>query len=262
MKKQQAAPAPAAKSQPSVTSTVLFYSQAVLLAGVIALIPTAIARNKIFHDPLSIWESAVKSAPNKRRTHENYGQALSTAGKLNEALTQFKTVLALPDDGSVPMRDVYREIGVVYFRLGLIDESIIAWQKGLFYANGDAGVLNNLAIAYMRQGRLDEALSHAQMAVSVAPFMPEPVNTMGEIYMATKRYAEAANSFLQYVQMRPEDGRGYWNAGLAFERAGDLDKAYQLINRFLATDPDPNGRQQAQNLLMNLQARMGKNVQR
>src|SRR5512137_159894 len=53
-------------------------------------------RNSIYQTPVTLWKSAVESAPDKRRTHENYGQALSTAGMLQEALQQFKTVLALP----------------------------------------------------------------------------------------------------------------------------------------------------------------------
>jgi len=60
-------------------------------------------------------EERGRECRNKRRPHENYGQALSTAGLLDEALKQFKTVLALPDDGSVPMRDVQREIGWFIF---------------------------------------------------------------------------------------------------------------------------------------------------
>jgi tetratricopeptide (TPR) repeat protein len=217
----------------------------------------AFERNSIYHNPVTLWKSAVQSAPDKRRTHENYGQALSTAGLLQEALQQFKTVLALPDDGSVPMRDVHREIGVVYFRLGLIDESIAAWKKGLEYAYMDAGLLNNISIALMRQNRLDEALVHAEQALRMNPSMPEPANTRGEIYMARHEYAKAAESFLIFMQLRPEDSRGYWNAALAFERAGDYEKALRLANQFLAMEPDPRYRQAAMQLVNSLNSRMG-----
>lgn len=218
---------------------------------------SAFERNSIYHNPVTLWKSAVQSAPDKRRTHENYGQALSTAGLLQEALQQFKTVLALPDDGSVPMRDVHREIGVVYFRLGLIDESIAAWKKGLEYANMDAGLLNNIAIALMRQNRLSEALAHAESALRMNPSMPEPANTRGEIFMAQKEYVKAAESFLIFLQLRPEDPRGYWNVALAFERAGEYEKALRFANQFLAMEPDPRYRQAAMQLVNNLNSRIG-----
>jgi len=238
-------------SKASVIATILL----ALYAGYFTA--SAFQRNGIYLNPVTLWKSAVQSAPDKRRTHENYGQALSTAGLLQEALQQFKTVLALPDDGSVPMRDVHREIGVVYFRLGLIDESIAAWKKGLEYANMDPGLLNNISIALMRQNRLDEALAHAESALRMNPYMPEPANTRGEIFMAQKEYAKAAESFLIFLQLRPEDSRGYWNAALAFERAGDYEKALRFANQFLAMEPDPRYRQTAMQLVNSLNSRMG-----
>lgn len=217
---------------------------------------STVLRNGIYQTPVTLWRSAVESAPDKRRTHENYGQALSTAGMLQEALEQFKTVLALPDDGSVPMRDVHREIGVVYFRLGLIDESITAWKKGLEYAFGDPGLLNNLSIALMKQQRLDEAQSYAAMAVRTNPYMPEPANSLGEIYMAKGEYAKAAEQFLVFLQLRPEDARGYWNAALAYERAGEYEKALRFASQFLAMESDPRFKQQAKQFVDSLGKKM------
>ena len=251
VKKEQAIQPPA----PISTTVLIALFLLALYAGYLTV--TAFARNSIYHSPVTLWKSAVESAPNKRRTHENYGQALSTAGMLKEALEQFKTVLALPDDGSVPMRDVQREIGVVYFRLGLIDESIAAWKKGLEYAYMDPGLLNNISIALMRQNRLDEALVNAEQALRMNPSMPEPANTRGEIYMAKKEYAKAAESFLIFLQLRPEDSRGYWNVALAFERAGDYARSLQFANQFLAMEPDPRYRQAAMQLVNSLNVRMG-----
>ena len=241
--KKQTTQAQAPVSKTTVIATILL----VLYTGYFTA--SSFLRNSIYLNPVTLWKSAVQSAPDKRRTHENYGQALSTAGLLHEALTQFKTVLALPDDGSVPLRDVHREIGVVYFRLGLIDESIVAWKKGLEYAYMDPGLLNNLSIALLKQHRLDEALSYAAMAVKVNPYMPEPANSLGEIYMAKGEFGKAAEQFLVFLQLRPEDTRGYWNAALAYDRAGDHEKALRFASQFLAMETDPRYQQQAKQLV-------------
>ena len=246
------------KAHPVAASEFTTLAVLLLAAYVASLAAAAASRNEIFHDPVSLWRAAVESAPNKKRTHENYGQALSTAGKLDEALKEFKTVLSLPDrDESVPFRDVYRELGVVYFRLGLIDESISAWKKGLTYAPMDSGLLNNIAIALLRQHRLDEALSHALEAIRSNPYMAEPLNTAGEVYLSLGQPAKATEKFLQYVQVRPEDSRGYWNAAIALERSGDLRLSAQYVSMFLSMGPDPTYRQAALSLLDSLQKRMG-----
>jgi tetratricopeptide (TPR) repeat protein len=123
----------------------------VLVAVVIAacLLVATYARNRVYKTPVTLWEDASSKSAMKRRTHENYGQALSTAGFYPEALRQFETVLALKDDGSVPMRDLYREMGVVFFRMGLFDDSISAWETGLKHAPSDPSILNNLSVVFI-----------------------------------------------------------------------------------------------------------------
>lgn len=230
----------------------------VLLVAVIALLSLTLLRNRIYENSVAVWESMAEASPNKRRPHQNLGQALSTAGKLHEALNEFKTVLSLDDDGSVPMRDIYREIGVVYFRLGLFDESVIAWQKGLQFAPFDPGLLNNLAIAYLKLKRMDEALSHAEIAARNNPYMPEPVNTLGEIYLAKGDPRKAAEQFKRYLYLRPEDSRGYWNAALSLRESGDLEGALEYATRFLARERDPAFRRSAGQLVEHLRDRLGK----
>jgi superkiller protein 3 len=247
---------PQRKQVSQYLSKTAMIGMSLLLLYIGYLTVSAYQRNSIFHTTVTIWKSAVQSAPNKRRTHENYGQALSTAGLLEEALQQFKTVLALPDDGSVPMRDVLRELGVVYFRLGLLDESIASWKKGLEYAYMDAGLLNNISIALMKQQRFEEALSYAEMAVRANPNMPEPANTLGEVYMSKGDYKKAAQYFAIFQQLRPEDPRAYWNAALAFERAGEYEQSLRFANQFLAMETDPRLRQAAMQLVNSLNSRI------
>jgi superkiller protein 3 len=227
-----------------------------LITMTCSLVPVTLARNGIYQTTLKVWESMAKGSPNKRRPHQNYGQALSTAGFYTEALREFDAVLALEDDGSVPLRDLYREIGVVQFRLGLFDEAIIAWQKGLQYAPYDPGLLNNLSIALMKQKRFDEALTFAQTAARVNPSMPEPFNTLGELYMAKGEPRMAAEQFKRFLQLRPEDNRGYWNITLALRQAGDYPGALQYAQQYLAREQNPYYRKTAAGLIDDINKRM------
>lgn len=220
-----------------------------LLGAVTAFVATTVVRNQVYATGISAWKSMVDSSPDKRRPHENYGQALSTAGRLEEALTEFKTVLALPDDGSVPLRDVHREIGVVYFRLGRYEDSIQSWKTGLVYAPMDAGLLNNISIALLKLQRYDEAISHARMAVSTNETMPEPVNSLGEIYLAKGEFSRAAEQFKRYVYLRPEDPRGSWNLAIALTQAGQYEEASKYVARFLSQEPNPRERASIQPLV-------------
>lgn len=234
-----------------------------------ALAAAAHARNSIYRSHVALWEDITTRSPNKRRAHENYGQALSTAGSLakseaeakkyyREALNQFQTVLSLKDDGSVPMRDLYREIGVVYFRVGRYEEAINAWQTGLRHAPNDPSLLNNLSIVLMQQKRIDEAAAYAQTALVVDPYMPQALNTMGQVSMMKKEYEKAAQYFLRSIEREPDVPARYWNVALALEQAGKYDMALQYAGKYAAMEPDPVARQRAAGLMEYLKKKMGR----
>lgn len=222
-------------------SLVLPFSISLLIA--VALLITSYDRNRIYKTPVTMWADAASKSVNKRRTHENYGQALSTAGFYNDAIREFKTVLALKDDGSVPMRDVYREIGVVYFRVGLIDDAIKSWQTGLQHAPFDASLLNNLSVAFLRQQRIDEAEKSIRQALMAAPNMPQALNSLGEILMIKGKFDEALRYFLKAIEVSPEVPARYWNAALAFEKTGKYQMALEYANRYSAIEPNPELKQ-------------------
>jgi tetratricopeptide (TPR) repeat protein len=227
-------------------------SMTLSLVLVAAFTVATYARNSIYHSHVTLWAEVVKKAPNKRRAHENYGQALSSEGYYKEAYKEFQTVMSLPDDGSVPLRDLYREIGVVDFRIGMFDDAIQAWQTGLRYAPNDPSLLNNLSIAFMQTGRFDEAAAAAQTALLGDPSMPQALNTMGQIYLIKKDYDRAIEYFLKALDREPDVPARYWNVALAFEQAKKYDKAYEYAQQYAAMESDPAGRQRAYGYLEHL----------
>jgi tetratricopeptide (TPR) repeat protein len=234
-----------------------------------ALIALAYVRNSIYHNHVTLWADITKRSPNKRRAHENYGQALSTVAAsearpterrqlLDKALHEFQTVLALPDDGSVPQRDLYRELGVVYFRLERYDDAITAWQKGLQNAPNDPSLLNNLSVVMMQTNRYDEAAHYAKTALAGAPSMPQALNTMGQVYLIKKDYEKAAQYFLRALEVEPDVPQRYWNAALALEQTGKYDMAFQYASRYAAMEPDRVMRERAYGYLEHLKQVMGR----
>ncbi len=223
-----------------------------------ALAVTAHQRNSIYHDFITLWGNITKTSPNKRRAHENYGQALSTVGRLDEALREFKTVLALKDDGSVPMRDLYREIGVVYFRMNRMDDAIAAWETGLRHAPNDASLLNNLSIALLQTGRYKEAATLAQTALAADPSLPQALNTMGQVLMIKKDYEGAIKLFLRAIEQQPDVPARYWNVALAMEKAEKYGLAMQYARKYADVERDGVARQRVYGFMEHLQKMMGR----
>jgi tetratricopeptide (TPR) repeat protein len=270
--RQMAKPIPAAATATTTTtvkksdsSLLVILALSLLIVGTLAV--ASYMRNSIYRTHLTLWRDITKRSPDKRRAHENYGQALSTAGAnavnpseamefYREALQQFQTVMALRDDGSVPMRDLYREIGVVYFRMGRYSDAITAWQTGLRYAPNDASLSNNLSIVLMQTGRFDEAAAQAQTALAMDPRMPQALNTMGQVYMAKQDFNKAIEYFLRALESEPDVPARYWNVALAMSQAKKYDMALQYANKYAAMEPDPAGRKRAAEFISYLQTAM------
>jgi len=240
------------------TSTVFLPTLMLSFLIICSLMTTAYMRNRVYHDFITLWGDITKTSPNKRRAHENYGQALSTVGRLDEALKEFNTVIALKDDGSVPMRDLYREIGVVYFRMNRMDDAIIAWQTGLRHAPNDASLMNNLSIALLQTGRYDEAAAHAQTALASDPNMPQALNTMGQVLMIKNDYEGAVKYFLKAIEQQPDVAARYWNVALALEQAKKYDLAMQYARKFMDMEPDGASRQRASEFMAYLNKKMAR----
>ncbi len=221
------------------------FSLSLIAAVIISLVTATLARNDVYRSTISLWKNITETSPSKGRAHENYGQALSTAGRLQEALEQFNMALALQDDGSISLRDLYREIGVVHFQLGSLDEAVSAWRKGLVYAPGDPELMTNLSLAFMRQQRYEEAAAYAEAALRANPAIPQLLNALGRLSMIQREYGKAAKYFLDAVNADPDSPTYYANAASALEQTGKYDLAYKNMSMAAARMADPLQRQNA-----------------
>ncbi len=215
------------------------------LLVICALAATAHQRNSIYHDKVTLWGNIAKTSPNKRRAHENYGHALSTVGRLDEALREFNFALALKDDGSSRTHNLYRLIGTAYFRMNRMDDAIAAYQTGLSYAHNDPGLLNNLSVTLLQAGRTEEAASYARAALVADPARPEALNNMGHVLMMKKDYENAAAYFIKAIERQPEGPAKYWNAALALEQAKKYDMAMHYARMYVNMEGDDAARQRA-----------------
>lgn len=233
------------------------------LAGISILVIAAFGtatyfRNSIYQNDVTLWASVAKSASEKRRAHENYGQALSTAGLFKNALEEFKQVIELKDDGSVPPRDLYREIGVVYFRMGQINEAVTFWKIGLREAPNYPALLNNLSVALLSLGQNGEAMAAAELALAADPSMLQALTVMGQVAMLKKDFNTAAQYFIRATDRDPKDPARYWAATVALKEAKKYNQAYAYAAKYAAMESNPVARQMALEYLRLLEIKMRK----
>lgn len=205
-------------------------------------------------DSIRSYTRAVEIDPFYSIAYENRGYAHSSLGNYRQALDDYNKVLSL-NDKRVPKRDTYREIGVVYFRMGKLEEAAAAWKKGLGKAKDDPEILNNLAIAYLQLNQIEKATEAAASAYALDPSLSEVINTLGEIAMVKKEYQKAVDFFLRSIDMNPYAPQRYWNAALAFEKIKSYDNALLHAKRYMELEIDPAALQRGRELIERINAK-------
>jgi tetratricopeptide (TPR) repeat protein len=95
-------------------------SQIVMITVVLLLLMLSIYRNSIWQTPISLWQDVAKKNINKARVHNNLGNSFALAGRTLEAITEYKTALALDRY----YMEAYYNLGTYLEDMGRADEAM------------------------------------------------------------------------------------------------------------------------------------------
>ena len=123
------------------------------------------ARNRIWHDRITLWGDCVEKSPAKARPHNNLGVALKSQGRLAEAVAHFKETIRL-DPG---FAEAYNNLGTTYMALGRQQEGIANFKMALKIFPNSPQVHVNLGNALVNRWQLEEALFHYKEALRLNP---------------------------------------------------------------------------------------------
>ncbi len=201
-----------ASSHKRLTSRVV-YGAMLLYTAVLA--GQTLRRNPIWRNELSLYQTMVREEPRSAGGHTNYGFALSSAGRKEEAIAQFRMALAIDPDvgephiglafalidrGSLPgaireLREVVRlrpkspiarnDLGVTLMHNGQLDSAIVEYKEALRLDPNLALALNNLGYAYTKSGNFRQAIAVLKAALRLKPDYAGARVNLAEAYRAT-----------------------------------------------------------------------------
>lgn len=161
-------------------------------------------RNQIWSSAVAFWEDNLKKAPGKARAYNNFGVALSEAGR--------------------------------------VDESILAYQKAIELDKFYSDPLSNIAVAYSLKDETDKAIDALRSALVLCPNYPEALNNLGTLFIKKKEYEEAERYLLKAIELRPYYGKAYYNMGRMYLEKNDEAKALDYFKKAVCGDLDtPEG---------------------
>ena len=165
--------------------------------------------------------------------HNNLGNALMAAHRLDDAIAHYRRALALQPG----LAQTHNNLGNALVNLGQADEATEHYRKALALNPDYVEVYNNLGFALQGQGRRDEAMEQYRHALALNPDYAQAHNNLANALAAEGRFAEALASYDQAIALRPDYAQAHHNRGMVLRDLGDLAQAEQAYEKSIEAAP-------------------------
>ena len=212
------------------------YAEAHLYMG------NALSRAGKLQDAAGQFEQALRIMPDYAEAQSNLGLVFGRAGKLQDAIRHYEEALRINPN----LATTYNNLGLVLERMGKLQEAIGHYEQALRIDPNLTEAHYNLGNALLRAGKLRDAVGHYEQALRVDPDFAEAHNSLGLALWGAGKSQDAIGHYEQALRVNPDFAEAHSNLGVVLERVGKLQDAIGHYEEALRIKP---GYVQAQNSL-------------
>jgi tetratricopeptide (TPR) repeat protein len=191
-------------------------------------------RNRDWKDGFSLWAKTVRTAPRCARAHVNLGNAHYRQGRLDESILAYKRGLSIRPQ----YVKGYVNLGEAYVTMKKFDEAIAEHKKALALKPNSAEGHAGLGAAYLEKGMLDEAILELEQALAIKSYYAVAHANLCAAYQVKGMFDEAITECTRALGIDPTLTIAYINLGIAYGKKGLLDQAISQFANALRTNPD------------------------
>lgn len=151
-------------------------------------------------------------------------QELVRTGKLAEAETEFKAILAAE----------YRTLTKIYAALSNRERALEAAETGANYRSTNSDLLIELAVTYLEAAQFDKALEPLLKAAQLQPNNADVHRTLGKTYFALGDYEKAARALEIAVKLAPQDFNSSFTLAIAYLQQRQFTAARRVFDLMIA----------------------------
>ena len=182
----------------------------------------------------AVYRQILAVAPDHPRALHFGGVLAHQLGRGDEAIALIRRSLELaPDDA-----DWHSNFGIVLQERGSLDEAIAAYRQAIAINPEHANAYSNLGVLLRATGKLAEAEDAYRTAIRLNPEHIDAYTNLGVLLNAQKRSEEAVDCYCRAITLRPRHPEARRLLALAHCKLGDVEKAIQIFEEWLAEEPD------------------------
>ena len=206
-------------------------------------------------------EKLIETNTDNAEAHFLLGLALFNLEEYSEARVHFEQAMALePARASA----VHHNLGVLAFQLGDMETALDEFQQALAEDPNDPDSHYQLGATYLvlaypmgatapDPDLLTQAEEQFELSLNVSPDKPEALVGLANIYMLSNDLTKAIELLERAVKAQPNMREALFALGRAYAFSGNLTDAKSTLEQFLDTSPPAQWRQQAEELLSQLE---------
>ena len=182
------------------------------------------------------------------------GVAAFTAGNFELAAKQFQAAIA--QSPAVPALHV--NLALAYFRLNRVPDAVASLEKAAALGPNEAAIQYQLGSAYVEMQAYDKAVAALEKGLAAKPDLTtdplavEAVSTLGAVYFAQGKVAEAETQFQRVLAAKPgAAGATLGMAKIHFSKS-EVEKALALFEQVVANHPGTPEAKQAETFIKEL----------
>ena len=190
-------------------------------------------QSRVYADIETLYQATIDENPDCWMAYNNLANAWAGRKKLDEAIANYRTALALKPD----YVDAHVNLGVALERKGEVDEAIAQYRKALAI---DPHFLNahvNFGVALERLGRWDEAMAQYRQALAIDPQCVGAYVNLGVVLRRQGRFDEAIAQYQKALAIKPNYAEAHANLGAVLGWQGKFDEAAAQFRQALEINP-------------------------
>jgi predicted TPR repeat methyltransferase len=123
-------------------------------------------------------------------------------------------------------------------KAGRFVEADAGYRRVLAARPADPKALYYLGLLSFHRGDTNAAIELVNRCVTIAPSNAHAWNTLGGLYIAASRNAEAREAYRRVTAIAPTMGEGWYNLGICLRDEGNVDGAVEALRASVAHEPN------------------------
>jgi Flp pilus assembly protein TadD/peroxiredoxin len=195
---------------------------------------TIYLNNKMYADARKCLLEAVRLNPRDADAWNNLGKISGEQGNYDEAIEEFRKAARANPNYLLPVQNL---VHIYEFQRRPADaQKALEELTAMAPENPDLHL--GLAMALVAQNEIRQARAELEKALQIRPDRTDILNNLGVVLLRLGETQAALGRFEECQRLSPDFDRPYINAAHIYEKAGQADKAQELLQDFLVRHPD------------------------